>query len=86
MNLAIKIKSIFEFFSQALVYCIESCYFLIAWGLHYLENDCDVASQETYSVNLQKKLFKFMDACTELVPSNLGIKIQEAVNNIANIH
>lgn len=31
---------------------------------------------------MQRNLFKFMQSCTDLVPSNQGIQIQEAVNII----
>lgn len=65
---------------QALVYCIEACYFSITWGLHHLENNCEASAQEEGSLALQRNLFKFMRSCTELVPSNQGIQIQEAVN------
>ncbi|XP_055322653.1 cohesin subunit SA-1 isoform X2 [Sitodiplosis mosellana] len=64
--------------NEALVYCIESCYFAITWGLHYLENTCEPQNQEDASVILQRNLFKFMNVCTELVRSSKVIEIQEA--------
>lgn len=66
--------------NEALVYCIESCSFAIAWGLHYLENNCEVSAQEDQSVILQRNLFKFMNVCTELVRDSKVIEIQEAVS------
>lgn len=65
---------------QALVYCIESCYFAITWGLHFLENACEQQNQDDASVVLQRNLFKFMNVCTELVRNSKVIEIQEAVN------
>lgn len=65
--------------NEALVYCIESCYFAITWGLHYLENTCEPHKQEEESLDLQRKLLKFMNVCTELVRNSAVIEIQEAV-------
>lgn len=65
---------------QALVYCIESCYFAITWGLHFLENALEQHNQEEASIVLQKNLFKFMQTCTELVRNSKIIEIQEAVS------
>lgn len=65
---------------QALVYCIESCYFAITWGLNFLENACEQQNQEEASIILQKNLFKFMNVCSELVRSSKVIEIQEAVS------
>lgn len=65
--------------NEALVYCIESCYFAITWGLHFLENTCEQQNQEDASLILQRNLFKFMNVCTELVRSSKIIEIQEAV-------
>lgn len=64
--------------NEALVYCIESCTFAIGWGLHYIENNCELSAQEETSVMLQRNLFKTMNVCTELVRSSKVIEIQEA--------
>lgn len=84
VSMMVTVRCSFLFFPQALVYCIEACYFSIAWGLHHLENNCEASAQEEGSLALQRNLFKFMRSCTELVPSNQGIHIQEAVNFIIN--
>lgn len=63
-----------------MVYSIESCYFALSWGLHYLENGCEPQNQEDLSVVLQRNLFRYMNTCTELVRSCRVIEIQEAVN------
>lgn len=63
-----------------MVYSVESCYFALSWGLHYLENGCEPQNQEDLSVVLQRNLFKYMNTCTELVRSCRVIEIQEAVS------
>lgn len=63
-----------------MVYSIESCYFALSWGLHYLENGCEPQNQEDLSVVLQRNLFKYMSTCTELVRSCRVIETQEAVS------
>lgn len=63
-----------------MVYSIESCYFALSWGLHYLENGCEPQNQEDLSVVLQRNLFKYMNTCTELVRTCRVIEIQEAVS------
>lgn len=67
-------------FLQALVYCVESYYFAITWGLHFLGNNCEQQNQEENLIGLQRNLFKFMNVCTELVRSSRVIEIQEAVS------
>lgn len=61
---------------QAFIYCIESCYFSIAWGLETVQNERH--GQEEASIDLQRNLFKYMRACTELVHSSPIVPIQEA--------
>lgn len=76
--LIVLIDRLFSFHYQALVYCNESCYFAITWGLHYLTNNAEPQAQEEISVTLQRNLYKYMNVCTDLVQQSKVIDIQEA--------
>lgn len=66
--------------NEALVYCIQSCFFSVSWGLHYLENNCDKASMAEATAELKNNLNKYMDACTVLIRNGETMNIQEAVS------
>lgn len=70
--------------NEALIYCIESCYFSISWGLYYLENQCEPSSLAETSTELRQNLDKYMAACFELTRDGPTEQIQEAVNKIFN--
>uniref|UniRef100_A0A1A9X0J4 SCD domain-containing protein n=1 Tax=Glossina brevipalpis TaxID=37001 RepID=A0A1A9X0J4_9MUSC len=64
--------------NEALVYCIEACYFSISWGLYYVENQCE-SSQITEAVKeLRSNLDKYMSASFELTRDGPTEQIQEA--------
>lgn len=65
---------------EALVYCIESCFFSLSWGLYYLENTCDTASFPATLAELRQNVHKYLAACTELVRSAETMQVQEAVS------
>lgn len=66
--------------NEALVYCIESCFFSLSWGLYYLENTCDTASFPEALAELRQNLHKYLSACTELVRKGETMQVQEAVS------
>lgn len=65
---------------QALVYCIESCFFSLSWGLYYLENHCEKSAFSEVLTELRTNLHKYMGACMVLVRNGQTIQIQEAVS------
>ncbi|KAG4065478.1 hypothetical protein HA402_009039 [Bradysia odoriphaga] len=67
--------------ADALVYCIDSCFFSISWGLYYLENVCEKSSFFDTITELRTNLHKFMSTCTELVRSSQNPQIQAAAFN-----
>lgn len=66
--------------NEALVYCIEACYFSVTWGLYYLENQCESASVTTSCAELKANLVKYMNSCFELIRDGPTDQIQEAVS------
>lgn len=64
--------------NEAVVYCIESAFYSLSWGLYHLENNCDASSFDETSKILQTNLDRYMSACTKLVRSGKTIQIQEA--------
>lgn len=65
---------------EALVYCIEACFFSINWGLYHIENNCETSSLEQTSLELRNNLHKYINACCELVRHGPTVPIQEAVS------
>lgn len=65
---------------EALVYCIEACYFSISWGLYYIENNCETSQIEESVKELRSSLDKFMFASFELTRDGPTDEIQEAVS------
>lgn len=65
---------------EALIYCIEACYFSLGWELVYLKKHCTAEQQKEGARVLHRNLNKYIGSCTALVASNLGIQIQEAVS------
>ncbi|KAL1398175.1 hypothetical protein pipiens_009175 [Culex pipiens pipiens] len=62
---------------EALVYCIEACFFSINWGLYFLENTMDrsaAAEVDELSTNLNK----YLNACNELMHYEVAPTVQEA--------
>ncbi|XP_037933761.1 cohesin subunit SA-1-like [Teleopsis dalmanni] len=64
--------------SEAIVYCIEACYYSISWGLYYLENQCEKSNLEESTAELKSHLNKYMAACFELTRDGPTEPIQEA--------
>ncbi|KAM7358049.1 stromal antigen [Cochliomyia hominivorax] len=64
--------------NEALVYCIEACYFSISWGLYYIENQCETSQIPEAVAELRKNLDKYMFACYELTRDGPSEQIQEA--------
>lgn len=65
---------------EAIVYCIESAFFSLAWGLYHLENKCDASAFEETSELLRENLHKYMDGCTKLLSHGRTVQIQEAAH------
>lgn len=66
--------------NEALIYCIDACYFSISWGLQYIENQCEASQVEELVVDLRKNLDKYMSACIELTRDGPSEQIQESVS------
>uniref|UniRef100_T1PK51 STAG domain protein n=1 Tax=Musca domestica TaxID=7370 RepID=T1PK51_MUSDO len=64
--------------NEALVYCIEACYFSISWGLYYVENNCETSQVESAVKELRTNLDKYMFACFELTRDGPTDDVQEA--------
>ncbi|XP_052860606.1 cohesin subunit SA-1 [Anopheles cruzii] len=63
---------------EALVYCIEACFFSINWGLFHLETTMDrsQAAQEAHELN--RDLHKYLAACSHLVRFDRESSVREA--------
>lgn len=68
--------------SEALVYCIESCFFSINWGLNSLESSFESSALAHPAEELRRNLDKFMDVINKLLKSAEKISIKEAVSQI----
>lgn len=67
---------------QAFIYCIESCFFSITWGLHSLENTFESPEMaQKNSDELKQNLHKYMDACNNLIRFAAKPQIKEAVSD-----
>ena len=66
--------------NEALVHCIEACYFSISWGLYYLENHCETHSGAEVAAELRTNMDKYLSACFELTRDGLTEQIQESVS------
>lgn len=64
--------------NEALVYCIEACYFSLTWGLYYLENQCESSSVQSGCNELKTNLHKYINACCELTRDGPTQQIQES--------
>lgn len=65
--------------NEALIYCIEACYFSISWGLYFVENQCESSNVVMVSAELRDNLVKYMAACFELTRDGPTEQIQESV-------
>lgn len=65
--------------NEALIYCIEACYFSISWGLYFVENQCESNNVVMVSAELRDNLVKYMAACFELTRDGPTEQIQESV-------
>uniref|UniRef100_A0AAG5DF34 SCD domain-containing protein n=1 Tax=Anopheles atroparvus TaxID=41427 RepID=A0AAG5DF34_ANOAO len=63
---------------DALVYCIEACFFSINWGLHHLETAMDRSQVAQEAHELSCNLHKYMNACNHLVRYDREPTVQEA--------
>jgi cohesin complex subunit SA-1/2 len=66
--------------SEALIYCIESCFFSISWGLSSLDNAFESSALAYTADELRKNLEKYMDVLNKLIVSADKISIKEAVS------
>lgn len=64
--------------NEALIYCIEACYFSISWGLYFVENQCESSNVVIVSAELRDILVKYMAACFELTRDGPTEQIQES--------
>lgn len=64
--------------SEALVYCIESCFFSISWGLSSLENSFESSALAGTAEELRRNLDKYMEACNNLIKFAGKPQIKEA--------
>ncbi|XP_055376196.1 cohesin subunit SA-2 [Condylostylus longicornis] len=64
--------------NEALVYCIEACFFSITWALYHIENNCETSSIESSCNELRINLNKYINACCELIKYGKTSTIREA--------
>ncbi|XP_059620439.1 cohesin subunit SA-1 [Phlebotomus argentipes] len=64
--------------NEALIYCIEGCFFAINWALHSLENYCDTMMLTQQTEELRANIHKYLDACRGLINRGASEDIQEA--------
>ena len=65
---------------EALVYCIESCFYSISWGLSSLETSFESSALAFTADELRKNLEKYMDVVNKLIKSAEKTPIKEAVS------
>lgn len=65
---------------EALVFCIESCFFSISWGISALEASFESSALALTAEELRQNLDKYMNACNQLISSSETLEIQEAVS------
>lgn len=75
-----------HFPNEALIYCIDACYFSISWGLQYIENQCEASQVADLVIDLRKNLDKYMSACIELTRDGPSEQIQESVSKSHSIN
>uniref|UniRef100_A0A182JTG5 SCD domain-containing protein n=1 Tax=Anopheles christyi TaxID=43041 RepID=A0A182JTG5_9DIPT len=63
---------------EALVYCIEACFFSINWGLYHLETAMDRSQVPQEAHELSRNLHKYQNACNHLVQYDDESTVQEA--------
>ncbi|XP_035908053.1 cohesin subunit SA-1 [Anopheles stephensi] len=63
---------------DALVYCIEACFFSINWGLYHLETTRDRSQVPQEAHELGRNLHKYLSACNHLVRYDRESSVQEA--------
>lgn len=69
--------------TEAFIFCIESCFFAISWGISSLESSFESSALEFTAKELRRHLDKFMKACNQLIQSSENLAIQEAVRRIS---
>lgn len=66
--------------TEALIYCVESCYFSIVWGISSIESSFESSALEFTAKELRENLEKYMDAINKLIRgTNVDCSIKEAV-------
>lgn len=65
---------------EALVFCVESCFFSISWGISALEASFESSALALTAEELRQNLDKYMNACNQLISSSETLEIQEAVS------
>uniref|UniRef100_A0A2M4CYG0 Putative sister chromatid cohesion complex cohesin subunit stag/irr1/scc3 n=1 Tax=Anopheles darlingi TaxID=43151 RepID=A0A2M4CYG0_ANODA len=63
---------------EALVYCIEACFFAINWGLFHLETTMDRSQAAREAEELGENLRKYLAACNHLVRYDRESTVREA--------
>ncbi|KAL7037160.1 hypothetical protein ACKWTF_009097 [Chironomus riparius] len=63
--------------SEAVIYCIESCFFSISWGISSLESSFESSALAFTADELRRNLDKYMTACNHLIRS-ADLPIQES--------
>lgn len=72
--------------TEALVYCIESCYFSITWGLSSIDSAFESSALEYQAKELRENLEKFMATMSKLMQGNdVPSSIKEAVSCLSLI-
>lgn len=66
--------------SEALIYCIESCFFSISWGVSSLESSFESSALAQTTEELRQNLEKYMNVINKLIQSAEKIPIREAVS------
>lgn len=71
--------------TEALIYCVESCFFSISWGIASIESSFESSALELTAKELRENLEKYMDAINKLIQgSHVDVTIKEAVSRICN--
>lgn len=64
--------------NEALIYCIEACFFSITWAVHSLENYSDSSTIQQPVEELRTNLHKYLNTCRELIRRASSEDIQAA--------
>ncbi|GAB0097039.1 SA [Sergentomyia squamirostris] len=64
--------------NEALIYCIEGCFFAINWALYSIENSSDSTTIGQHLQELRTNLHKYLHSCRELIRRGMSEDVQGA--------